>query len=141
MPTCSRIVALGLWGSLAFPPAVVSESINSSTTPSAPNINALPNDAYGQQVRLGRALVAKTYAYLGPFVTDPAKRYAGNDLACGDCHLEAGTKNFGLPLVGLYNDFPRYTARSGEDISIEDRINSCMTRSMSGRPLPIDAPE
>ncbi len=82
----------------------------------------------------------QTYAYIGPFVVDLAKRYAGNDLACGDCHLEAGTKTSGLPLVGLYSDFPRYSARSGTDISIEDRINSCMTRSMNGRRLPVDAP-
>jgi thiosulfate dehydrogenase len=55
--------------------------------------------------------------------------------------LEAGTKKFGLPLFGLYNDFPQYSARSGGEISIEDRINSCMTRSMNGRPLSHDAPE
>jgi thiosulfate dehydrogenase len=106
-----------------------------------PEIGALPRDAHGLQVREGRDLVTATYAYIGPNVPDPSKRYAGNNLACSNCHLEAGTKKFGLPLFGLYNDFPQYSARSGGEISIEDRINSCMTRSMNGRPLPHDAPE
>jgi len=74
-------------------------------------------------------------------VPDAAKRFAGNNLACSNCHLEAGTKKFGLPLFGLFGDFPQYSAQSGGEISIEDRINSCMTRSMNGRALPNDAPE
>ena len=97
-----------------------------------PDVGALPDDPRGTQIRLGRALVTQTYALIGPDAPRPADRYAGNNLACGDCHLEAGTKKFGLPLFGLYSLFPRYSARSGTEISIEDRINSCMTRSMNG---------
>ena len=55
-----------------------------------PEIGALPNDAYGRLVRRGRDLVTATYAYIGPEVADPAKRYAGNNLACGNCHLQGG---------------------------------------------------
>ena len=106
-----------------------------------PEVGALPRDAHGLQVREGRDLVTATYAYIGPNVADAAKRYAGNNLACTNCHLAAGTKKFGLPLFGLYDDFPQYSARTGADISIEDRVNSCMTRSMNGRPMPADAPE
>jgi len=108
---------------------------------SVPEIGALPRDAHGLQVREGRDLVTATYAYVGPNVPAATNRYAGNNLACGNCHLEAGTKKFGLPLFGLYDDFPQYSARSGGEISIEDRINSCMVRSMNGRPLPVDAPQ
>ena len=93
------------------------------------------------QVREGRDLITATYTYIGPNVPDPAKRYAGNNLACGNCHLEAGTKKFGIPLFGLYGDFPLYSARSGTEVSIEDRVNSCMTRSLNGRAMPNDAPE
>jgi thiosulfate dehydrogenase len=106
-----------------------------------PEIGALPHDAHGTQVRDGRDLITATYAHIGPNVPDTAKRFAGNNLACTNCHLEAGTKKFGLPLFGLYEDFPQYSARTGTEISIEDRINSCMTRSMNGRPLPADSPE
>jgi thiosulfate dehydrogenase len=106
-----------------------------------PEIGALPRDADGLQVREGRDLITATYAYIGPNVPDASKRFAGNNLACTNCHLEAGTKKFGLPLFGLYEDFPQYSPRTGGEISIEDRINSCMTRSMNGHPLPADAPE
>jgi thiosulfate dehydrogenase len=106
-----------------------------------PEIGALPHDAHGELVRRGRDLITATYAHIGPRVADAAKRYAGNNLACSNCHLSAGTKKFALPLFGLYWDFPQYDARSGAQISLEDRINSCMTRSMNGRAMPADAPE
>jgi thiosulfate dehydrogenase len=106
-----------------------------------PEIGALPNDANGQLVRRGRDLVTATYAHIGPEVADPAKRFAGNNLACSNCHLNAGTKMFGIALFGLFGEFPQYSARLGAEITIEDRLNSCMVRSMNGRPLPADAPE
>jgi thiosulfate dehydrogenase len=104
-----------------------------------PEVGALPDDAQGRLIRRGRDLITATYAHVGPEVPDVASRYAGNNLACGNCHLEAGTKKFGIPLFGLYGEFPRYNARAGTDISIEERINSCMTRSMNGRAMPVDS--
>ncbi|MGO9674940.1 MAG: c-type cytochrome [Methylocella sp.] len=101
-----------------------------------PDVGALPDDARGRQIRRGRALVTQTYALIGPHARDPADRYAGNNLACSNCHLDAGSKKFGLPLYGLADAFPHYSSRRGAEISIEDRLNSCMTRSMNGRPLP-----
>jgi thiosulfate dehydrogenase len=106
-----------------------------------PEIGALPRDEAGLQIRAGRDLITATYAHIGPQVADAAKRFAGNNLACTNCHLQAGTKKFGLPLFGLFGAFPQYSARSGGDITIEDRLNSCMTRSMNGRALPGDALE
>jgi thiosulfate dehydrogenase len=106
-----------------------------------PEIGALPSNTYGRLVRRGRDLITATYAYIGPEVADRAKRFAGNNLSCGNCHLQAGTKKFGIPLFGLFGAFPHYSARSGAQITIEDRLNACMTRSMNGRPLPVDAPE
>jgi cytochrome c len=55
-----------------------------------PEVGALPDDTYGRLVRQGRDLITATYAHIGPEVGDPAKRYAGNNLACGNCHLEPG---------------------------------------------------
>jgi len=106
-----------------------------------PEIGALPNNAYGRLVRRGRDLITATYAYIGPEVANRSKRFAGNNLACSNCHLQAGTKKFGIPLFGLFGEFPRYSARSGAQVTIEDRFNSCMTRSMNGRALPVSAPE
>jgi thiosulfate dehydrogenase len=106
-----------------------------------PEIGALPDDANGRLVRRGRDLITATYAHIGPEVADPAKRFAGNNLACSNCHLNAGTKKFGIPLFGLFGEFPLYSPRAGAEITIEDRLNSCMTRSMNGRPLPVGGPE
>jgi thiosulfate dehydrogenase len=101
-----------------------------------PDATKLPNDEWGQAVRRGRDLIMRTYALIGPEVADPARRYAGNNLSCQSCHLQAGTKQFGLPLLGVVADYPRYAARAGSVGTISDRINGCMTRSMNGRPLP-----
>ena len=106
-----------------------------------PEIGALPDDANGRLVRRGRDLITATYAYIGPLVADPAKRYAGNSLACSNCHLDAGTKMFGLPIFGLFGLYPRYSARSGAEVTIEDRVDGCMMRSMNGRRLPENSPE
>jgi len=106
-----------------------------------PEVGALPDDDHGRLVRRGRDLITATYAHIGPEVPDPAKRFAGNNLACSNCHLEAGVKKFGLPLFGLVELFPQYSARLGAEITIEDRVNSCMSRSMNGRTLPSDSPE
>jgi len=72
---------------------------------SVPEIGALPRDSHGLQVREGRDLITATYAYIGPNAPDASKRYAGNNLACGNWHLEAGTKKFGLPLFGPLRRF------------------------------------
>jgi thiosulfate dehydrogenase len=41
----------------------------------------------------------------------------------------------------LKDQFPQYNSETGTVITIEQRINACMTRSMNGSPLPLDAPE
>jgi thiosulfate dehydrogenase len=106
-----------------------------------PDIGSLPDDDHGRLVRRGRDLITATYAHIGPAVADPAKRFAGNNLACRNCHLDAGAKKFGNPLWGLAGQFPQYDAEAGSAITLEQRINACMTRSMNGRPLPLAAPE
>ena len=106
-----------------------------------PDVGSLPDNEKGRLIRRGRDLITATYAHIGPEVTDPAKRYAGNNLACRNCHLDAGTKKFGNPLWGLKDRYPHYNAEAGAPISLEERLNGCMTRSMNGRPLPLDAPE
>ncbi|MEF3366299.1 c-type cytochrome [Methylocystis sp. 9N] len=108
---------------------------------SVPQVDALPYDAHGRLIRHGRDLITATYAHIGPDMPDRAQRFAGNNLACGNCHLDAGVKKFGLPIFGLTEDFPAYSARAGAEISLQDRVNSCMTRSMNGRPLPAASPQ
>jgi thiosulfate dehydrogenase len=107
----------------------------------APAVDGLPDDVWGRTVRVGRELTTATPKLIGPEVADPTRRFAGNNLSCQSCHLNAGTGEFALPFVGVFADFPQYRAREGRVGTIEDRINGCMTRSLNGRELPLDGPD
>jgi thiosulfate dehydrogenase len=84
-------------------------------------------------VAYGERLVTQTFAEIGP---DTAKPYAGNRLACQSCHLDAGTSRSAVPLVGVDKTYPKFSSRSDLVISLAERIDECMTRSMNGRALP-----
>ena len=135
------LFALCLWAAALLAANAQDGSAPAAPTWTVPDVGALPDDEHGREVRRGRDLVTATYAHIGPDVADAAKRYAGNNLACSNCHLHAGTKKFALPMYGLVGEFPQYSARAGAAISLQDRLNSCMTRSMNGRPLPSDSAE
>lgn len=107
----------------------------------APDITKLADDKYGQTVRKGKALMEETYKHIGPEVKDVAKRYAGNNLACVSCHMEAGGRKFGNPWVGTFVSFPQYRGREDAISTTEERINGCMERSMNGKKLPLDSEE
>ena len=104
----------------------------------APDITKLPDDKYGQMVRQGKDLMEATYKHIGPEVKDVSKRYAGNNLACTSCHVDAGGRKFGNPWVGTFASFPQYRGREDAISTTEERINGCMERSMNGRKLPLD---
>lgn len=104
-----------------------------------PDVDQLPDDDYGRLVRYGRSVLVATPSHIGPNAADPAMRFAGNNLACANCHLNAGTKKFGLPLIAAAADYPSYSARSGHKATLADRLDGCMTRSMNGRPLPTES--
>ncbi len=106
-----------------------------------PNPDALPDNQQGREVRLGRDLIARTSVLIGPDAPDPGQRYTGNGLDCESCHINAGTKRYGLPLAGIWPFYPAFSARLGKIETLTERINDCMQRSMNGRPLPPDGPE
>jgi len=97
-----------------------------------------PSTPDGTLVDYGYKLVATTYEVIGP---DTDRPFAGNRLACQNCHLDGGTRRSALPLVGVFKTYPKFSARSGRDISLAERIDECMTRSMNGRRLPADSRE
>jgi thiosulfate dehydrogenase len=102
---------------------------------------AAPATADGQLVAYGYRLVARTFAEIGPNVSQPARRFAGNNLACQSCHLDGGTNRSGLPLVGVLKTYPKFSGRDGRVISLLERVNECMERSMNGHALPGDSRE
>jgi thiosulfate dehydrogenase len=74
-------------------------------------------------------------------VADTSKRFSGNNLECISCHLNEGTKAFGIPLNTVLDRFPQFRGRENKIGTIEDRINGCLTRSMNGKPLDPNAQE
>jgi thiosulfate dehydrogenase len=91
-------------------------------------------------IHYGRRLITETYAFIGPEVSDPGMRFAGNNLACQNCHLDAGHVSGGLALTGVSTKYP-LTQPDGRVETLADRVNGCMQRSMNGKPLPEDGKE
>ncbi|MBL3518967.1 c-type cytochrome [Arcobacter lanthieri] len=106
-----------------------------------PDESTLPNNQFGDLIKYGKELVVHTYKYIGPEVEDKNMRYAGNNLSCQSCHLEAGTKPYASPFVGIFASFPQYRPREDTIGTLADRINGCMERSMSGKSLPVESKE
>jgi thiosulfate dehydrogenase len=98
------------------------------------NISALPPGPEKDLIHYGGQLVADTARHIGKSATDPAKRYAGNDLTCSHCHINSGLKPFGLPLVSTFASYPMMIDE--HVMSVAERVNRCMTRSMNGSMLP-----
>lgn len=63
-------------------------------------LDSVKPDPEGQLIRYGHELIAHTAHYLGPQVANPTLRLAGSNLACQNCHLQAGQKAFSAPYVG-----------------------------------------
>jgi thiosulfate dehydrogenase len=99
-----------------------------------PELGGLPADSMvAARVLQGYRIFRQTGRYATAFV--------GNGLTCGNCHLNAGQRDRGMPLVGVAGVFPEYRARSGRLISLEDRIRDCFERSMNGTAPGYDSPE
>lgn len=92
-------------------------------------------------VEYGYKLISESSKYMGPMAEDPEMHYAGNNLACMNCHLQAGTQRGSGSWVGVTARFPQFRGRSNSTGTIEDRINGCMERSMNGEKLPVESRE
>jgi thiosulfate dehydrogenase len=106
-----------------------------------PNVDSLAPGAQKDTILYGRKVFAETYSVLGPEVADASMRYSGNNLSCQSCHLRGGTQKFAIPMIGVYGVFPVYIGRENEVRTLEERIEGCMERSMSGRAIPIGGKE
>jgi len=106
-----------------------------------PDVSTLKDDEEGKLIKLGRKVFTETYKFIGPRVKDVSKRFLGNNMDCQNCHFKAGTVKNVLGLVGTYTSYPALDARSDKVISIQQRINQCLMRSMNGKPMPENSEE
>lgn len=131
-------VALALLGAAAGAQTPAPQAADEWPQPDPGKLAAGP---YKDAVLYGQKLFVETYATVGPEVTDRAMRYAGNNLSCENCHIDAGRQRYAIPLIGVHGAFPAYMGRENEVRTLEERINGCFERSMNGRSLPVDGKE
>jgi thiosulfate dehydrogenase len=93
-----------------------------------PAESEIPNDAFGASIRRGLALMRATPESL------PA--YATSNLRCTSCHQQDGRRSSAMPLFGMHAKYPMFMPRTGAVVTLHDRINYCMTRSLAGNALP-----
>lgn len=67
--------------------------------------------------------------------------HVGAAMNCSSCHVMQGKKPLGAPFINTYNSFPQVNPRAGREMTLEERINGCMIRSMNGKKLPADSRE
>jgi len=72
---------------------------------------------------------------------DSLPKYAGGNLRCASCHLNAGLTANAIPLTAVQARFPKYMDRTGAVILLADRVNYCFTRSLAGRAIPTNSRE
>jgi thiosulfate dehydrogenase len=110
---------------------VESQPIARTWTP--PDMSRIPHGPRGESILLGLRIFQETPRY--------AAKYVGNRISCGNCHLQVATMTGAMPLVGVPGWFPQFSTRAQRMITLEDRIQECVTRSENGTPLPHDGPE
>lgn len=97
-----------------------------------PPESAIPDNEFGRQVRLGKAIFTDTGAL--------APTYVGNSLRCSSCHLDAGRLANSAPLWGAYPLYPAYRAKNGHVNTFQERLQGCFRYSMNGKPPPLGDP-
>lgn len=124
---------------LTTAPAMTAKASPAAWVP--PLTKDIPQGEAGDLIRYGALLLSDTYAQLGPEVKNEKMRFSGSTLNCTSCHLENGTKQLGLPWMGVSQAYPQYRGREDQVQGLEQRINGCFERSLNGKALPADGRE
>ena len=97
-----------------------------------PDTADIPATGEGGLIRYGKNLIVHTAKYFGP---KGSISQAENGLNCQNCHIAAGTRLFGNSFSKAASAYPKYRPRRNHTVSIAQRINGCMERSMNGKAL------
>ncbi|WP_297920460.1 c-type cytochrome [Metallibacterium sp.] len=98
-----------------------------------PPLRAIPDDAFGAEVRKGEALFRNTAAH--------APQYVGNTLTCQNCHLDAGRLADSAPMWAAWVSYPAYRSKNQRVNTFQERLQGCFRFSMNGKAPPLGAPE
>ncbi len=104
-----------------------------------PSLDDVPEGPEGEAILRGYELVNNTSEVLrGEAATVEDGQRAVNALSCTSCHAGAGMDEDSSSMVGVSAVYPMYIGRSGEMVTLEERINGCMVRSMNGEKFAAD---
>lgn len=118
----------------AAPPQVAADG-QAHRTPVAfepPPERDMPDGEYGKVVRFGEQVFLDT--------ARAAPRYVGNDLSCGNCHVDAGRQPGSAPLWASFIHYPAYRNKTRQVDTLASRIQGCFQYSMNGKAPPADDP-
>ncbi|MBY0223687.1 c-type cytochrome [Mammaliicoccus sciuri] len=104
-----------------------------------PSMEDVPDGPEGEAIKRGHLLFDDTSNVLrseAASVEDGIARV--NELSCTSCHAGAGTDEGVSSMVGMSAVYPMYIGRSGQMVTLEERINGCMVRSMDGQKFAAD---
>lgn len=90
--------------------------------------DAIPNDGFGEMVRLGAAIFTDTQKNAPDFV--------GNSLQCANCHIDRGRLANSAPLWAAYVAYPAYRDKNGHVNTFQERLQGCFRYSMNGKAPP-----
>lgn len=105
----------------------------------APDTSSIPNDELGAMIRYGRELIVNTAYYIGP--EGKVSKNLGNKMNCTNCHLDAGTRPYAFNYLSSHARYPQYRSREDKILTLADRVNNCIERPHSGKPLKLDSKE
>lgn len=91
----------------------------------------MPAGPFGEMVAKGERIFQNTPAEAQP--------YAGNALACRNCHLDRGRLADSSPLWAGYVRFPQWRAKNRRVETLAQRLQDCFRYSMNGTPPPLDS--
>ena len=97
-----------------------------------PAESAIPANDFGDEVRAGEQIFREPAAHAG--------EYVGNDLRCGNCHLDAGRLAGSAPMWAAYVSYPAFRAKTDQVNSFEQRLQGCFRYSMNGKAPPLGDP-
>ena len=98
-----------------------------------PDDASIPNDKFGEMVRLGKNIFTHTGQYAG--------KYVGNKMACVNCHLNAGRLQNSAPLWAAWVKYPAYRNKNKMVNTMEERLQGCFKYSMNGIAPAADSTE
>lgn len=104
-----------------------------------PSIDDVPEGPMGEAILRGRELINDTSNAIrakASSVEDGESLV--NELSCTSCHAGDGLDKETSSLVGVAAVYPQFNERADKVLTLEDRINGCMVRSMNGQPFEED---